>query len=172
MTNSTPPVGAVVSGPDNPVPDDENWDDDPAEGGGYDPMQKIENDANLIYNKQGMTKAQRRNYTLERRRQAEEQRDYGGWEPPAQKRHDNAAQSAKPLSSKNGDDCWWSVQPRPTKAAGRGRGRGSKVQDTTTFSDMAASMASAMPTGVVPIGRGRGRGTAGASGVGPPPGFH
>lgn len=164
---------SVITVPIIPVcGDEENWDDDPGEGGGYDPQLKVETDASLIYNKQGMSKAQRRDFAIERRRQADEQKRGGGLSDRTFNQAQQAAPrwssaAAQPRVNKSSDE-WTTVQPSPSRA---GRGR-AKVQDASAFNDLAA-MASAMPN-VVPVGRGRGRGgptSSAASSMGPPPGF-
>jgi len=56
-----------------PSPDEENWEDEWQET--YDPMKKVNTNTNIIYNPQGLSKAKKRDYAINRRMQAE-----GGWE--------------------------------------------------------------------------------------------
>lgn len=58
-----------------PSPDEENWEDEWQET--YDPMEKINSNTNIIYNPQGLSKAKKRDYAVNRRMQAE-----GGWVEP------------------------------------------------------------------------------------------
>ena len=52
-----------------PSPDEENWEDECQET--YDPMEKINSNPDIIFNPQGLSKAQKRDYAHSRRLQAE-----------------------------------------------------------------------------------------------------
>ena len=140
VDNSAVAAVPEVSNFDN----EENWDEEPAVGG-YDPLQKVSSDANLLYVKHGMTKSERKQFALERRKQAEEQKNQ-----PKPLQSSTSAMNSKPS------------YPKPV-------GRGSATrQDNSALNDL-ASVGNGLPN-LPQLGRGRGRGKN-AGKVAPPPGF-
>jgi len=133
---------------------DEDWGDEVGTGG-YDPNARIEADPNLIYNPQGLTPAERRNYKLDRNYRAAEALQ--NKQPEVRSKHSGhykenspKAQSKNSKAKKGGDDEWTTV------GGNVGRGR-AKQRTNDSFDNFAQGISGALPN-VAPIGRGRGRG--------------
>jgi len=144
---------------------DENWDDECGTGG-YDTEAKVEKNPELIYNKQGLSRSQKRAFRHERAERACEQQRQGwtagaaavdDWdesEKPQKlnspKKKSDSGAVAQAVSS---DD--WTTVP-----SSKGRGRAQrKPQESAVFDNIARGLSGTLPA-VEPKGRGRGRGRA------------
>ena len=148
---------AAATGGDNW---DDNWDDD-AGTGGYDPSAKVENNPELIYNPQGLTRAQKRDFRHDRGQKASDRQQQGvytddwGSNPLGQrvqqpKKHVNVVVDTAKTSNVDADE--WTTVP-----VGRGRGK-RRPQDSAVFDNVVRGLSEALPPPVAPLGRGKGRG--------------
>ena len=104
-----------------PAGDEESWEDEWQQT--YDPMEKINSNTDIIYNPQGLSKAKKRDYAINRRLQAEglldsqgnmgngdDWGDNDGWETNNIVPRTNKPSSPKPKSNSNNDwsdkDSW------------------------------------------------------------------
>merc|ERR1719419_139842 len=130
---------------------DDGWGDEVGTGG-YNAQARIEADPNIIYNPQGLTPAERRDFKWDRAQRATEalqNKSDNAWQTDDSKVHKSPSKSQKG-TSKKGDavDEWTTVG-----SVGRGR---AKQRTHDTFDNFAQGISGALPN-VAPMGRGRGR---------------